>query len=500
MVFHPELARSRHSDGVWVTRRSDKISHQQNVAASRSRARTRGRFASTRARFVYGATGGVLRTRFAVGLSLVHWCWYWFRSKRGTAGCYAGFLGAFAFAALRLARYSLILVLGTSLCFAHTIPNTGAAGFLQPGTGHSCLGALRLTTAATGAMESIGYFRGRPGPRLTWLDMAPMTAARIFSELTGVDAPADAVPAVPVDAGIDTMLAADTRVVQPDQAVPDSAPACTNACTLGARQCGPGGGVQTCVMGSLCTSWGTEAPCTTPNGTSVCSSGACNVVSCASSYNLCSGRCVLDDPMSCGSSCIQCPTVTNANSTCRSGACGFECKPQHERCSAASACQLVNWGFESSGAEGWSITDSRPPTSGQVASSMGHTGQRSFHYQAKLDSTFYSSIVSLGRSDLCGGIAGGGVNVQGRTLSAWFYISGPELDSNNSSCTVIGFAGVERQGNSIVPPPRGQWFQIRDQLTNASMTKLDTINVSCNIIGSDPSAVWEVYMDDITIE
>jgi hypothetical protein len=28
------------------------------------------------------------------------------------------------------------------LWFAHTMPNTGAAVFLQPGTGHSCGGSL----------------------------------------------------------------------------------------------------------------------------------------------------------------------------------------------------------------------------------------------------------------------------------------------------------------------------------------------------------------------
>lgn len=46
-------------------------------------------------------------------------------------------LPAFIFASRRASRYFLILVLGTSLCFAQTIPKIGAAGFLQPGTGQS---------------------------------------------------------------------------------------------------------------------------------------------------------------------------------------------------------------------------------------------------------------------------------------------------------------------------------------------------------------------------
>jgi hypothetical protein len=42
-----------------------------------------------------------------------------------------------SFLALRASRYFLIFDLATSLCFEQTIPKTGAAGFLQPGTGQS---------------------------------------------------------------------------------------------------------------------------------------------------------------------------------------------------------------------------------------------------------------------------------------------------------------------------------------------------------------------------
>src|SRR5687768_3468775 len=75
------------------------------------------------------------------------------------------FLADLAFAALRAARYFLILAFGTSLCLAHTIPNTGAAGFLQPGTGQSCLGAFRRGLSRPTAIERSGFFGGRPGPR-----------------------------------------------------------------------------------------------------------------------------------------------------------------------------------------------------------------------------------------------------------------------------------------------------------------------------------------------
>ena len=43
----------------------------------------------------------------------------------------------FTFFARRASRYFLIVAFGRSLCFAQTIPKTGAARLAQPGTGQS---------------------------------------------------------------------------------------------------------------------------------------------------------------------------------------------------------------------------------------------------------------------------------------------------------------------------------------------------------------------------
>lgn len=48
-----------------------------------------------------------------------------------------GFAGFPSFAARRASRYFLIFAFGRPLCSEQTIPNTGAARFLQPGTGQS---------------------------------------------------------------------------------------------------------------------------------------------------------------------------------------------------------------------------------------------------------------------------------------------------------------------------------------------------------------------------
>jgi hypothetical protein len=51
--------------------------------------------------------------------------------------CYLPFFFDFIFCARRASRNFLISDFGKSLCLEHTIPNTGAARFEQPGTGQS---------------------------------------------------------------------------------------------------------------------------------------------------------------------------------------------------------------------------------------------------------------------------------------------------------------------------------------------------------------------------
>src|SRR5262249_41078049 len=68
-------------------------------------------------------------------------------------------------------RYLRISILGRSLCLAQTMPNTGAARFVQPGTGHSWIGALRrlrseVAPAIANMVAADGRPGGRPGPRL----------------------------------------------------------------------------------------------------------------------------------------------------------------------------------------------------------------------------------------------------------------------------------------------------------------------------------------------
>jgi hypothetical protein len=72
----------------------------------------------------------------------------------------------FSLAARRASRYFLMVALGTSLCLAQTMPNTGAAGLLQPGTGQSCLGRRRTGVAPRNAANLGGRPRrlGRAPP------------------------------------------------------------------------------------------------------------------------------------------------------------------------------------------------------------------------------------------------------------------------------------------------------------------------------------------------
>src|SRR5262249_45618599 len=62
--------------------------------------------------------------------------------------------GAISLARRRACRYLLMCRRGISLCMAHTIPNTGAAALLHPGTGHSCFGLSRKRPAD--ALPAVG--------------------------------------------------------------------------------------------------------------------------------------------------------------------------------------------------------------------------------------------------------------------------------------------------------------------------------------------------------
>jgi hypothetical protein len=63
-------------------------------------------------------------------------------------------------------------------------------------------------------------------------------------------------------------LATQDRAAPIDSASGDVLPldaGCTSACVVGAKQCGTGGGVQTCVLNGPCTSWSSETACPSPN-------------------------------------------------------------------------------------------------------------------------------------------------------------------------------------------------------------------------------------------
>jgi hypothetical protein len=80
----------------------------------------------------------------------------------------------------RASRYFPILDLATFLCSLQTMPNTGAAGFVQPGTGHSCLFRVGASTE-DGVKRAVvaRCFGGRPGPRFCGVPKAPARAAWI---------------------------------------------------------------------------------------------------------------------------------------------------------------------------------------------------------------------------------------------------------------------------------------------------------------------------------
>jgi Right handed beta helix region len=92
---------------------------------------------------------------------------------------------------------------------------------------------------------------------------------------------------------------------------------CTNACTLGAKQCGGSGGIQTCVMGSsTCTVWsaaascGLHSSCSVTGGTAAC---GCNATTCTVVGEFCSSTTARTD---CGVDSDGCFFATAAPVAC----------------------------------------------------------------------------------------------------------------------------------------------------------------------------------------
>jgi hypothetical protein len=100
-----------------------------------------------------------------------------------------------------------------------------------------------------------------------------------------------------------------------------SAVCCANACAAGASQCGPGGGVQTCVMGAACTSWSSEIACQAPKA-------------CQASGQTASCMC----PASCMVGAQKCGPNGGVQTCVASGACTIW-GPEGTACQAPATCQ-----------------------------------------------------------------------------------------------------------------------------------------------------------------
>jgi hypothetical protein len=155
---------------------------------------------------------------------------------------------------------------------------------------------------------------------------------------------ADAVAiTVPPDGRLDLALGPDTLMTDaqpppdggalddggPDAGSPDTLtadlapdlPSCPSACTEGAKRCGPGGGLQTCVAAAGCPTWGAETTCgnnaicggSEPAAACACKpAAACNGAAgtfCKDASNL--GTCAKDS--------FGCVYVTATSSACPSG-------------------------------------------------------------------------------------------------------------------------------------------------------------------------------------
>lgn len=91
-----------------------------------------------------------------------------------------------------------------------------------------------------------------------------------------------------------------------------------------------------------CGGCGAKCPDVT-NGETTCTLGQCGF-SCHPDFHACSGKCVAaNDVTACGASCTACPTPVNATPSCTGGACGFVCTAGFADCnqSPADGCETT---------------------------------------------------------------------------------------------------------------------------------------------------------------
>ena len=211
---------------------------------------------------------------------------------------------------------------------------------------------------------------------------------------------------------------------------------------------------------------------------------------CPSGQYRCGPDCVRDtDSSRCGQACMKCPAGSNEHPVCMAGTCRVECSVS---CSESpSVCQRASWDFESGSNEGLGFEE------GGISVARAHSGR----YSAASRKWIKAIVVEGGYIQMTVKLCGGTTNLEGRTISAWAYLEGPEfVPGRGSECSFgydldVGFKSTR----STAIPATGQWFQI--SATAGQQTKTSDLYLICWVrpkVGDS----WQgtVYFDDVRVD
>jgi hypothetical protein len=243
---------------------------------------------------------------------------------------------------------------------------------------------------------------------------------------------------------------------------------------------------------------------TSANGHATCEADQCTLA-CDTGYHACSDKlCYPDtDITHCGVACSSCESSGGGVATCTNHRCEVGCGPDKALCNGVTpVCLSPIWDFESNTAEGW-MNDPREMQAASplfVSTARAHSGTHSLATHVTVNFAQKRFIVSFQKL-LC---ASGGIDLGGKTISAWIYFEGPALNTSVLTDPYV----YTTQGTSFDPnsyggqrpliPRAGVWNQIISvmPLDQERIVKELDFFTNLNLDG------WTgtVFLDDISLK
>jgi hypothetical protein len=374
-------------------------------------------------------------------------------------------------------------------------------------------GSSASAGSAAGApamMPPLGAANAKPGSAGT---AAPALAGAAAPPMSGAAGAAVAAPArmkicTPnerkCDASNNLLTCSGDGVTQASAACP----AGCNAQRSGCNTCTPGAAA-TCSVSTLsvCRADGSDYDLTT------CASGCAaqkpECLSCTSAQHICERQCVMNDDMQhCGASCAACPSVPKGTAMCATSGCDFTCDADTARCSDVAACEKQHWEFETdlddwhgvTGTGGMPAVDQ--PDDGQIMVSheRAHSGTGAIRSSLGVTNTRQRYQVFTG---MCG--SQGHMDVSGKTLQAWVYVTTAASSPGMNSCSIYGRDGTGTGnfgGQVSVTIPFDQWTAVRSAvISEASGARARVFGIDCRL-GLGAASDWNgtIYLDDISVQ